>query len=205
MHIDLQMRINLCAHTSFQYGTTKPIDLKPNGGDIPVTNDNRKEFVALYVDWLLNKSVAKQFESFSRGFHRMCGGKTLDLCIPEELELLICGSPELDFTALQENAMYDDGYTRDCVVIQWFWLLVEGFDEDKKKQLLNFVTGSDRVPINGLANMTFIIQRNGPDSDRLPTALTCFSRLLLPEYSTYAKLKDRISVAIENGKGFGLV
>ena len=47
-----------------------------------------------------------------------------------------------------------------------------------------FVTASDRVPLKSLGNLTFVIQRNGPDTDRLPTALTCFGRLLLPEYST---------------------
>jgi ubiquitin-protein ligase E3 A len=40
---------------------------------------------------------------------------------------------------------------------------------------------------------------------RLPTALTCFSRLLLPEYANYDKLRDRLITSIENAKGFGLV
>ncbi len=40
------------------------------------------------------------------------------------------------------------------------------FDEEKKKLLLQFTTGSDRVPIGGLAKLKLIIARNGPDSDR---------------------------------------
>jgi hypothetical protein len=74
-----------------------------------------------------------------------------------------------------------------------------------KQKLLVFVTSSDRIPLNGLKSLTFVIQRNGPDSDRLPTALTCFGRLLLPEYSSEEKLKDRLTAAIENASGFGLV
>ena len=74
-----------------------------------------------------------------------------------------------------------------------------------KRMLLEFVTASDRVPLKGLASLTFVIQRNGPDTDRLPSALTCFGRLLLPEYSSKEKLRERLATAIENAKGFGLV
>jgi hypothetical protein len=49
-----------------------------------------------------------------------------------------------------------------------------------QKRLLFFATGSDRVPIKGLANLPFVISRNGSDSSRLPTAHTCFNHLLLP-------------------------
>ena len=51
-----------------------------------------------------------------------------------------------------------------------------------------FTTGTDRIPIRGLSSLTFIISRNGPDSNRLPTAHTCFNHLLLPEYKTKNKL-----------------
>lgn len=47
----------------------------------------------------------------------------------------------------------------------------------------------------------FFLKKN----NRLPTALTCFSRLLLPEYASRQKLRDRLITAIENTKGFGLV
>ena len=69
-------------------------------------------------------------------------------------------------------------------MISWFWEVVHGFTEAQKKRLLMFVTGSDRVPIKGLASLQppFVISRNGPSSDRLPTAHTCFNHLLLPAY-----------------------
>lgn len=78
-------------------------------------------------------------------------------------------------------------------------------DLDRQRNILEFVTASDRVPLNGLGVLVFVIQRNGPDTDRLPTALTCFGRLLLPEYSSKEKLENRLLIAIENAKGFGLV
>ena len=68
--------------------------------------------------------------------------------------------------------------------VQWFWKVVHGLQPEQQKQLLFFVTGSDRVPIKGLASLTppFTISRAGPHSDRLPTAHTCFNHLLLPDY-----------------------
>jgi hypothetical protein len=66
---------------------------------------------------------------------------TQALCVPEELELLICGSPDLDFDGLHKAATYDDGYHPDHKVIAWFWEIVRAMSNDNKKKLLNFVTG----------------------------------------------------------------
>ncbi|XP_046684571.1 ubiquitin-protein ligase E3A-like [Homalodisca vitripennis] len=69
----------------------------------------------------------------------------------------------------------------------------------------SFATGSDRVPVGGLSKLKLIIARNGPDSDRLPTAHTCFNVLLLPEYENKDKLHDRLIKAISYSKGFGML
>ena len=53
-----------------------------------------------------------------------------------------------------------------------------------QKKFLFFCTGSDRVPIKGLGNLTFVVSKNGSDEDRLPSAHTCFNHLLLPEYQS---------------------
>ena len=47
-----------------------------------------------------------------------------------------------------------------------FWKIVREFSEDQKKRLLSFITGSDRIPLGGLAKLKFVIVKNGPDSDR---------------------------------------
>ena len=189
------------------YGLVKNIPLTENGADVLVTNANRQEYVRKYIQHLTHESIRRQFSAFRKGFLKISGGRALKLCSPEELELIICGSltEELDFAALENATEYDDGYHPQHQVIVWFWDIVHGMSLDQKKKLLMFVTASDRVPLKGLGQTTFVIQRNGPDSDRLPTALTCFGRLLLPEYSTKEKLENRVSTAIENAKGFGLV
>ena len=48
-----------------------------------------------------------------------------------------------------------------------------------------------------------VAQRDGPDSNRLPTSHTCFNSLLLPSYRSKDKLADRLRLAILNSEGFG--
>jgi hypothetical protein len=81
---------------------------------------------------------------------------------------------------------------------------VHAFDEAEKRLLLKFATGSDRAPINGLANITFVISRAGPDSDQLPTSHTCFNHLLLPDYASLEKTEAKLKCAIYQSEGFGL-
>lgn len=106
---------------------------------------------------------------------------------------------------MEVSTEYDGGYTNVSQIIKDFWSIVHSFSMDDKQKLLQFTTGSDRVPIGGLSRLKLVIARNGPDSDRLPTAHTCFNVLLLPEYSTKEKLKDRLIKAISYSKGFGML
>ncbi|KAJ2023237.1 Ubiquitin-protein ligase E3A [Coemansia sp. S610] len=124
---------------------------------------------------------------------------------PQELELLVCGCSDLDFGALEGSTIYDGGYSRDAQVIKHFWKVVGEFSDELKRKLLFFATSSDRVPIGGLSKLHFVIAKNGGDSDRLPTSHTCFNVLLLPEYSTVDKLRERLLTAIHNSEGFGMI
>jgi ubiquitin-protein ligase E3 A len=188
------------------FGKVLSIDLVPGGSDLPVTLSNRKEYVRLYKDYICSIQVWDQFNKFKQGFIKVCGGPVLQMCRPAELELLLCGGEtEVDIYALKEHVQYDDGFEEDHPVIIWFWEIVQEFTPDMKRNLLNFVTSSHRVPLGGFKLLLFVIQRNGPDTDRLPSSLTCFGRLLLPEYASKEKLKDRLVTALENSQGFGLV
>ncbi|XP_061420057.1 ubiquitin-protein ligase E3A isoform X1 [Lethenteron reissneri] len=188
------------------FGTPITQDLKENGEDIPVTNDNKKEFVDLYAEYILNQSVEKQFKAFRRGFHMVTSESPLKaLFRPEEVELLVCGSRVLDFHALEDATEYDGGFNKSSRVIRDFWDTVHDFCEDKKRLFLQFTTGTDRAPVGGLGKLKMIIAKNGPDSDRLPTAHTCFNVLLLPEYCSREKLKERLLKAITHAKGFGML
>lgn len=197
---------------TFQVGITDAMgskilyDLKENGESIAVTKDNREEFVRLYTDLILNKSVEKQFHPFFHGFLLVTRDSSLrKLFRPDEIELLVAGSQALDFNQLASAAEYDGGYTKDSPTIQNFWNVLMSFTDEQKRKFLRFTTGSDRAPIGGLARLKLIISRNGPDTDRLPTAHTCFNAFLLPDYSSIDKLKEKLLIAINNAEGFGLL
>lgn len=75
----------------------------------------------------------------------------------------------------------------DDVVLQWFWEIVESYDDTKRAALLQFVTGSNRVPLGGFSKLAgplsltpFSISK-APNSDQLPTATTWFASLFFNE------------------------
>ncbi|KAG0245013.1 putative E3 ubiquitin-protein ligase HTD2 [Mortierella sp. GBA43] len=186
-------------------GQTYQHDLVPNGAAIPLTNANRSEFIKEYLKFYFTTSVSKQFNAFSEGFHLVTLGSAIQLFRPEEVEQLICGSPDLDFNALEKITQYEGGFNAKSKIIRWFWEIVHAYDEKDKKRLLFFATGSDRVPIGGLGHLSFTISKNGPDSMRLPTSHTCYNTLMLCAYSTKERLQERLMTAIGNAEGFGLM
>jgi hypothetical protein len=116
----------------------------------------------------------------------------------------VCGDPEIDMRALERVTKYDGGFDADHRAIRDFWSVVHSLPIADQKRLLFFATGCDRAPVGGLENLPFVVQRSGPDTEHLPTAHTCFNVLLLPEYASQEKLRDRLAVAIANAEGFGL-
>ncbi|KAH8548788.1 hypothetical protein BGW37DRAFT_522980 [Umbelopsis sp. PMI_123] len=187
------------------WGCIHTFDLKENGASIKLMNDNRQEFVQLYTDYVLNQSVEKQFNAFRDGFNLVCADSAIKIFRPEEVEQLICGSSDLDFDALEKATLYDGGWNKDTPIIRAFWEIVHEFSDEEKKKLLFFATGSDRVPIGGLSKLQFVIAKNGGDSDRLPTSHTCYNVLLLCEYSSKEKLRERLLTSIGNAEGFGMI
>ena len=185
-------------------GESVDVELVPGGAEVPVTSSNRSQYVYLYTDYMLNRSIETQFAAFKQGFDQVCGGPALSLFRSEELELLLCGLPHLDFAALEKVTCYEGGYHPSHPLILNFWSVLHSFPLELKKRFLFFTTGCDRAPIQGLAELRLLIQRSGPDSDRLPTSHTCFNTLLCPEYDTRERLRERLTTAIENAEGFGL-
>ena len=86
----------------------------------------------------------------------------------------------------------------------WLWQVLREINQAERSRLLAFITGTDRVPLDGYDppfNVTF-----GADmvKDSLPKAHTCFNQIVLPAYSSYEKMKEKLLFAVENTGGFGL-
>lgn len=85
-----------------------------------------------------------------------------------------------------------------------FWDIISKLSEELKKKFLLFATGSDRIPVGGISEMSFKITRLPHKADNLPEAHTCFNQLVLPRYESKAVLKEKLTIAILNAEGFGL-
>ncbi|KAK8730688.1 hypothetical protein OTU49_007871 [Cherax quadricarinatus] len=186
------------------FGETKSIPLKPDGENIPVTLQNKQEYVDLLVDYKLNKSIESQYKAFHDGFYRVCGCVVLKLFQPMELMALVIGNENYNWFELERNTEYKGEYYADHEVIKMFWEVFHDLLLDQKKQFLIFLTGTDRVPILGMKALKMIIQSTADDSF-LPVAHTCIGQLDLPKYSTKEKLRYKLLQAIQQSEGFGLV
>uniref|UniRef100_A0A4W6CHG8 E3 ubiquitin-protein ligase n=1 Tax=Lates calcarifer TaxID=8187 RepID=A0A4W6CHG8_LATCA len=148
------------------FGQTYQVDLKPSGSDMVVTNENKKEYIDLVIQWRFVNRVQKQMNAFLEGFTELI---LIDL-------IKIFDENELEF----------------CTLIR----------------LLQFVTGTSRVPMNGFAELygsngpqLFTIEQWGTP-DKLPRAHTCFNRLDLPTYESFEDLREKLLMAVENAQGF---
>ncbi|KAL8926063.1 MAG: hypothetical protein Q9172_001942 [Xanthocarpia lactea] len=185
---------------SNRYGQAVQVPLCPGGEGRAVTNANRAEFVELYIKYLLDTSVSRQFEPFKRGFFSVCGGNALSLFRPEEIELLIRGSDEtLDVATLRAVAIYDGWKKKEGAeeetVIAWFWQIFAEAAAREQRALLSFITGSDRLPAMGATSLIIKISCLGDNTRRFPVARTCFNMLGLYRYDSKESLRSKIWTA----------
>ncbi|KAM4708478.1 E3 ubiquitin-protein ligase NEDD4-like isoform 2-T2 [Discoglossus pictus] len=190
------------------FGQTYQVDLKPNGSEMVVTNDNKREYIDLVIQWRFVNRVQKQMNAFLEGFTELIPIDLIKIFDENELELLMCGLGDVDVNDWRQHTLYKNGYCPNHPVIQWYWKAVLLMDAEKRIRLLQFVTGTSRVPMNGFAEL---YGSNGPQlftielwgsPDKLPRAHTCFNRLDLPPYDSFEDLREKLLMAVENAQGF---
>ncbi|KAI7811631.1 putative NEDD4-like E3 ubiquitin-protein ligase WWP2 [Triplophysa rosa] len=182
--------------------------LKNDGENELVTQDNKEEYIGLLTDWRFMRGVEEQTKAFLDGFNEVVPLEWLRYFDEKELELMLCGMQEIDLSDWQKNTIYRH-YTKNSKQIQWFWQVVKEMDNEKRIRLLQFVTGTCRLPVGGF---TELIGSNGPQKfciDKvgketwLPRSHTCFNRLDLPPYKNLEQLREKLLFAIEETEGFG--
>ncbi|XP_068933678.1 E3 ubiquitin-protein ligase Itchy homolog [Petaurus breviceps papuanus] len=189
-------------------GEIKSHELKPNGSNILVTEENKEEYIRMVAEWRLSRGVEEQTQAFFEGFNEILPQQYLQYFDAKELEVLLCGMQEIDLNDWQRHAIYRH-YTRTSKQIMWFWQFVKEIDNEKRMRLLQFVTGTCRLPVGGFADLMgsngpqkFCIEKVGKEN-WLPRSHTCFNRLDLPPYKSYEQLKEKLLFAIEETEGFG--
>ncbi|CAF0857734.1 unnamed protein product [Brachionus calyciflorus] len=185
-------------------------DLKENGRNIAVTEKNKLEYIQRIVKWRVERGVQKQTEALVKGFYEVLEPKYVQIFDARELELVLCGTVEIDINDWKKNTDYRSGYNSTHQIVLWFWQAVDKFDNEQKLKLLQFVTGTSSIPYEGFAALRgsngprkFCIERWGTP-DALPRAHTCFNRLDLPPYQNFETLFEKLLLAIEETSGFSI-
>ncbi|KAK4705682.1 hypothetical protein P7C70_g507, partial [Phenoliferia sp. Uapishka_3] len=189
-----------------RFGETVTVELKPGGEDIPVTNENKKEYVQLITEWRIQKRVEDQFKAFLFGFNELIPQELINVFDERELELLIGGMSEVDVDDWMKHTDYR-GYQQGDEVVQWFWKAVKAWPAEKKSRLLQFTTGTSRIPVNGFKDLQgsdgprrFTLEKSG-EVTQLPKSHTCFNRLDMPAYPSFEILEQKLGFAVENTLG----
>lgn len=180
-----------------QFGVNRIFTLKEGGESIPVTQENKREFVQLSANFRLYSSISNQIENLVAGFqeiipkdlitivcvfhHKLCyvSSRIISKFNEQELELLISGTPDIDVDEWRAATEYN-GYTSSDPVIVWWWRALKSFNREERAKVLSFATGTSRVPLGGFVDLQgvqgvqrFSIHRAYGDPDRLPQAHTC--------------------------------
>ncbi|XP_032911548.1 E3 ubiquitin-protein ligase HACE1 isoform X1 [Catharus ustulatus] len=202
---DLGLELTFSVETDV-FGAMEEVPLKPGGASILVTQENKAEYVQLVTELRMTRAIQPQINAFLQGFHMFIPPSLIQLFDEYELELLLSGMPEIDVNDWLKNTEYTSGYERGDQVIQWFWDVVEELTQEERVLLLQFVTGSSRVPHGGFAHImggsglqNFTIAAVPYTANLLPTSSTCINMLKLPEYPSKEILKDRLLVALHCG------
>lgn len=203
---------NFIGYFAFEKGSNL-FELKKNGSEILITDDNKAEYLELRSIFETFHCMQPGLTHFKNGFFSVFPSSMISELMPEELESLLCGSPELDLGEWRENTEYKGEFNSSHKVVKWFWEILKELSKDELIQLLVFVTGTNRVPIDGFRNLKtlrgeaalFTLQSIEYGKFCLPQAHTCFNRLELPVYKKKKELKESLKFVIKNHcLGFGL-
>ncbi|XP_023545877.1 E3 ubiquitin-protein ligase UPL2-like isoform X2 [Cucurbita pepo subsp. pepo] len=210
--LDLTFSVDADEEKLILYERTEVTDyeLIPGGRNTKVTEENKYQYVDLVVEHQLTTAIRPQINAFLDGFHELIPRELISIFNDKELELLICGLPDIDLDDMRANTEYS-GYSAASPVILWFWEVVQSFSKEDKARLLQFVTGTSKVPLEGFSalqgisgSQKFQIHKAYGSPEHLPSAHTCFNQLDLPEYPSKQHLEEKLLLAVhEANEGFG--
>jgi len=208
---------------SFTMVGADEIPLAPSGEDTPVTLASLHRYVALNLEFLLDRSIRSQVQAFRQGFEQICGGdhelfRFLQAFDVSELEALLsdrgAGSSMWDRSGveLREHMVCDHGYTADSRAIANLVSVLCELAVDEQRLFVRFVTGANRLPLGGLRRLepklTVVCKLpESGDASRadetdavLPSASTCTNYLKLPDYSSREVMRQRLLYCIHEGQ-----
>jgi hypothetical protein len=139
----------------------------------------------------------------------------LEIFNSDEFELLLNGQPFIDIDDWKQNTIYQGKYNPKHKVIKWFWDVLFTLSQEELSKLLQFCTGSSRVPIGGfgmlesnrgeIAKFCIVPLEYKSESKNYIKSHTCFNRMELPLFANEEEVKEAVKYVV-NGDiiGFGI-
>ncbi|XP_014366908.2 E3 ubiquitin-protein ligase SMURF1 [Papilio machaon] len=196
------------------FGAVRSVELRPGGAAETVTDANKRDYVRLYVAHRFTRGAERQWLALQRGLADIVPPQLLRPLSPKDLQPLLAGRADLDPVDWRRHTRLKH-VAPDAPIVNWFWEIVEEFDPEMRARLLQFVTGSRRIPLAGFRALQgstgaaapklftlHLVADASPDS--LPKAHTCFNRLDLPPYPTKEKMHDKLKQAVLETAGFAV-
>ena len=186
------------------FGERRTVELIDGGRVMPVTADNRIEYIHLIADYHLNKRLATQSKAVVAGLTQVVPAGWLRFFTTPELQRLIGGDDvALDVADLKRHTRYAGGYNEFSPTIRDLWAVLADFSREDRALLLKFVTSCSKPPLLGFAHLQppFTVQCVSSDGNevpsvmaffgmgrketsRLPSSATCFNLLKLPNFKS---------------------
>ena len=187
-------------------------ELIPNGSEIQVTEENKCDYIEQRSNFELFFGTKSPISIIRDGFFSFFPIEALSGLKGSELTSAICGAQIIDVEEWREFTQYSGEYSQNHEVIQQFWRTVLNFPQSKLQALLQFVTGTSRVPIDGFRGLKnnrnelskFTIVSVPYSKGILPRSHTCFNRLDLPVYPEKRILKSALDYITMNTFAFGI-
>ncbi|CAI5727852.1 unnamed protein product [Hyaloperonospora brassicae] len=183
-------------------GEVETIDLKEGGKDIELSDENKQEYIYLRLRYIMLDSYAEQLQHLMAGVFEVIPQELILVFDYQELELVLCGVPSIDVEDWKAHTQVSDELPEE--LLSWFWETVEAFSDEERARLLQFTTGSSRVPVQGFKALTsydgrichFTLKAVAFPEHAYPRAHTCFNRIDLPLYKSKRELEDVLSLVI---------
>ncbi|KAI5302162.1 Ubiquitin-protein ligase [Ascosphaera pollenicola] len=185
------------------------IDLVPGGSSIPLTLENVALYLERVIDLTLGSGVVAQMQAFRTGFSEVFPYSAMQSFTPDELVMLF-GRTEEDWSieTLTDSMKADHGFNMDSKSVRNLLQVMSEFTIQQRRDFLQFVTGSPKLPIGGFRSLTpiftVVCRPSEPPfmpDDYLPSVMTCVNYLKLPDYSSIEVLAARLNVAMSEGQG----
>ncbi|OQR99390.1 HECT E3 ubiquitin ligase [Achlya hypogyna] len=198
--------------TQLRDGKPIELDLVPHGQDVPVTDGNKHAYVERMMRHLLFERIQDPLHAMIQGLYDIIPPELILVFDHKELELILCGQSDIDLDDWETNTVVSSNL-KNSAVLEWFWSIVQSLSLSEQAKLLQYATGSSRVPVQGFQGLTsydgkicyFTLKGVNYHTGAYPVAHACYNRIDLPLYPTRELLEDAIkTLLLSDPTGFNM-